>query len=96
MKMRPLGDRVIVEVVEAEETTKGGLILPDTAKERPQEAVVKAIGTGRRLDSGKRAAMSVKKGDLVMFARYSGTEVNLDGTEYLILREADILATCSK
>ena len=92
MKMRPLSDRVIVEVIEAEETTRGGLVLPDSAKERPQEAVVKFLGAGRRLDSGARAEMTVKKGDNVLFARYAGTEVTLNDTEYLILRESDILA----
>ncbi len=93
MKMRPLGDRIIVQVVEAEKTTRGGLVLPDTAKEKPQEAVVKWVGPGRRLDTGKRAEMSVKKGDHVLFAQYSGTEVNIGDTDYLILREIDLLAT---
>ena len=92
MKMRPLGDRVIIRVVEAEATTKGGLVLPDTAKERPQEGIVKAAGAGRRLKKGGCAEMSVKAGDHVLFARYAGTEVTLDETEYLILRETDLLA----
>lgn len=95
MKMRPLGDRVIIQVVDAEETTKGGLVLPDTAKERPQEGVVQAAGPGRRLESGERGEMSVKDGDHVLFARYAGTEVTLDGTEYLIMRETDLLAVRS-
>lgn len=92
MKMRPLGDRVIVQLVTAEETTKGGLVLPDTAKEKPQEATVIAAGGGRRLEDGSRAEMSVKKGDRVIFAKYSGTEVKYLGEEYLIMRETDLLA----
>lgn len=92
MKLRPLGDRVVVEVLEAEEVTKGGLVLPDTAKEKPQEAEVIAAGRGRRLEDGSHAEMSVKEGDRVLFARYAGTEVTLGGHDYLILRETDILA----
>ena len=93
--MHPLGDRVIVLIVEPEATTRGGLVLPDTAKEKPQEAVVTWVGPGRRLDDGSRAKMSVKKGDHVLFARYSGSEITLGDTEYLILREGDLLATRS-
>ena len=92
MKLRPLGDRVVVEVIEAEERSRGGLVLPDTAREKPQEAVVKAAGRGKRLENGSHAKMSVKPGDKVLFAKYSGTEVKIDDTEYLILRETDLLA----
>lgn len=92
MKLQPLADRVIVKLVEKEEKTTGGVILPDTAKEKPQEAEVIAVGKGRILDNGTTIAPEVKVGDRVIFAKYSGTEVKLDGVEYLILRENDILA----
>ncbi len=91
MNLKPLADRIIVRVIEAEEKTKGGIVLPDTAKERPQEGEVLAVGSGRRLDDGTVVKPQVKVGDKVLFAKYGGTEVKLDGTEYLILREEDIL-----
>jgi len=92
MAIQPLGDRVIVKPLEAEEKTKGGIVLPDTAKEKPQEGEVIAVGTGRRLDDGKIAPLEVKKGDKVLYGKYAGTEVKLDGEEHLIMREEDILA----
>ncbi|MBE3583860.1 MAG: co-chaperone GroES [Limnochordaceae bacterium] len=90
--LKPLADRVVVKPLEQEEKTKGGIVLPDTAKEKPQEGEVIAVGPGRLLDDGKRAAPEVKVGDRVLFAKYSGTEVTLDGETYLVLRESDILA----
>ncbi|GAB4438749.1 MAG: co-chaperone GroES [Chloroflexi bacterium OHK40] len=91
-RIRPLGDRVVVKPVEREEKTKGGIFLPDTAsKERPMEGTVLAVGEGRRDDNGKLIAMSVKAGDKVLFAKYSGTEFKIDDVEYLILSEKDIL-----
>ena len=92
MAIRPLDDRVVVEAVEAEEKTKGGIVLPDTAKEKPQIGKVIAVGEGKLLDSGKRAPLSVKKGDKVLYGKYSGTEVSVSSKEYLIMRESDILA----
>ena len=92
MKLRPLGDRLVVEPIEEEERTAGGIILPETAKEKPQEGKVLAIGPGRRDDSGKRIPMDVKTGDRVIYAKYAGTEVKLDGQKLLILRESDVLA----
>ncbi|MBU0650372.1 co-chaperone GroES [bacterium] len=92
MSIQPLGDRVLVKVLEAVEKTKGGIILPDSAKEKPQEAKIVAVGEGKMLDNGQRAKMSVKKGDKVLFGKYSGTEVKFDGDEYLIIREDEILA----
>jgi chaperonin GroES len=91
MAIRPLHDRVLVKRVKEEETTKGGIIIPDTAKEKPIEAKVVAVGTGRLLDNGEVRALAVKKGDLVLFGKYGGTEVKIDGEEHLILREDDIL-----
>ena len=91
-KFRPLHDRVVVRRVESEEKTKGGIIIPDTAKEKPQEAKVVAVGSGRVTDDGKTVALEVKKGDRVLFGKYSGTEVKLDGEEHLIIREEDVLA----
>jgi chaperonin GroES len=91
MAIRPLHDRILVKRVKEEETTKGGIIIPDTAKEKPIEAKVVAVGTGRLLDSGEVRALAVKKGDLVLFGKYGGTEVKIDGEEHLILREDDIL-----
>jgi chaperonin GroES len=91
MKIRPLGDRVLVKRLESEERTKGGIIIPDTAKEKPIEAKVVAVGPGKRDDNGKLVEPSVKAGDRVLFGKYSGTEVKLDGEEHLILREEDIL-----
>jgi chaperonin GroES len=92
MKIRPLEDRVVVEPLEAEEKTRGGIVLPDTAKEKPQQGKVLAVGPGRMLDSGERATPAVKKGDIVIFAKYGGAEIELDRKEYKILRESDILA----
>jgi len=91
MAIRPLHDRVLVKRVKEEETTKGGIIIPDTAKEKPIEAKVVAVGTGRILDSGEVRALAVKKGDVVLFGKYGGTEVKIGGEEHLILREDDIL-----
>jgi chaperonin GroES len=90
--IKPLEDRVVVKPGTEEERTKGGIVLPDTAKERPQEGEVKAVGPGRLLDSGERAPMDVKVGDKVIFAKYGGTEIKIDGEEYIILRQSDILA----
>ncbi|OGV17121.1 MAG: co-chaperone GroES [Ignavibacteria bacterium RIFOXYA2_FULL_37_17] len=89
-KIKPLGDRVIVKAKEAEETTKGGIILPDTAKEKPIEGTVVAVGAGKVTEEGKLVAMNVKVGDVVLYGKYSGTEVKIDGDEYLIMRESDI------
>ncbi len=91
LNLRPLADRVIVKVIEAEEKTEGGIVLPDTAKERPQKGEVLAVGPGRRLDDGSIAPPAVKVGDRVLFSKYGGLEVKVDGEEYLILREDDIL-----
>jgi chaperonin GroES len=91
MAIRPLHDRILVKRVKEEETTKGGIIIPDTAKEKPIEAKVVAVGTGRILDNGEVRALAVKKGDLVLFGKYGGTEVKIDGDDHLILREDDIL-----
>jgi len=91
MAIRPLNDRILVKRVKEEETTKGGIIIPDTAKEKPIEAKVVAVGTGRILDSGEVRELAVKKGDLVLFGKYGGTEVKIDGEDHLILREDDIL-----
>lgn len=90
--LRPLGDRIIIELVESEEKTASGIVLPDSAKEKPQEGKVVAVGTGRVLESGERVALEVSVGDRIIFSKYSGTEVKFEGTEYLILRENDILA----
>ncbi|MFL6479465.1 MAG: co-chaperone GroES [Bacillales bacterium] len=90
--LRPLGDRIIIELVESEEKTASGIVLPDSAKEKPQEGKVVAVGTGRVLESGERVALEVSVGDRIIFSKYGGTEVKYEGTEYLILRETDILA----
>lgn len=90
--IKPLADRVVVKAITQEEKTKGGIVLPDTAKEKPIEGEVIAVGTGRVLDNGTKLAPEVKAGDRVIFSKYSGTEVKIDGEEYLILRESDILA----
>ena len=90
--LRPLGDRIIIELVESEEKTASGIVLPDSAKEKPQEGKVVAVGTGRVLESGERVALEVSVGDRIIFSKYGGTEVKYQGTEYLILRETDILA----
>lgn len=92
LKLRPLGDRVWVEPIEREETTASGIILPETAKEKPQEGKVLAVGPGVRNEKGERQPLDVKAGDRVLFARYAGTEIKQDGTKYLIMRESDILA----
>ena len=91
MKFRPLHDRVLVEHVEQETKTASGIIIPDTAKEKPMQGVIKAVGYGSRDETGKLVALDVKAGDSVLFGKYSGTEVKIDGTEYLIMRESDIL-----
>ncbi|MBS8267064.1 co-chaperone GroES [Mesobacillus boroniphilus] len=90
--IKPLGDRIIIELVESEEKTASGIVLPDTAKEKPQEGKVVAVGTGRVLENGERIALEVAVGDRIIFSKYAGTEVKYQGTEYLILRENDILA----
>ena len=92
MKVRPLHDRVIVKRVKEEETTKGGIIIPDTAKEKPVEGKVVAVGDGKVGDDGKKIAMEVKAGDKVLFGKYAGTEIQIDGEEHLIMREDDIIA----
>lgn len=88
----PLGDKVLVKRLEAEEKTAGGIVLPDTAKEKPKEGKVIAIGSGKLLDDGKRGSFQVKKGDRVLFTSYAGTEVKIDGEEYMLMSEEDILA----
>lgn len=92
MKINPLGDRVVVKPSEAEEQTEGGIILPDTAKEKPQKGEVIAVGPGKKSDTGETIPMEVKKGDSVIYGKYSGTEFNFEGEEYLIMHENDILA----
>ena len=92
MQIRPLGDRVLVKPIDEPEKKKGGIIIPDTAKEKPQQGEVVAVGKGRILDSGERVALEVKKGDKVLFRKYSGTEINIEEVKYLILGESDILA----
>ena len=96
LKLKPLGGRVIVEPIEQEEMTAGGIILPETAKEKPQEGKILAAGPGDRDEDGERIAMEVKVGDKVLYAKYSGTEVKVDGKKLLILRESDILAIVNK
>ncbi len=88
----PLGDRVLIQRVEAETTTKGGIVLPDTAKEKPREGIVKALGKGRLLENGERADFTVKKGDRVLFSSYAGTEIKVEGQEFLVMSEDEILA----
>lgn len=92
LNLKPLADRLLVAPLEDEEVTPGGLVLPETAKEKPQRGEVKAAGPGARDDEGKRIPMDIKVGDKVLFAKYAGTEIKLDGDKYLILRESDILA----
>ncbi|MDA0657921.1 MAG: co-chaperone GroES [Planctomycetota bacterium] len=92
VKIRPLDDRVVVEPTEAEETTAGGIVLPDTAKEKPQRGRVLAVGPGRLLDSGNRGELSVSVGDEVIYGKYGGSDIEIDGEDYKILRESDILA----
>jgi len=91
MNLRPLNDRILVKRVEEEKTTKGGIIIPDTAKEKPAEGIVSAIGNGKIGDDGKRIALEIKTGDRVLFGKYSGTDVKIAGDEYLIMREDDVL-----
>jgi chaperonin GroES len=95
LKIRPLGERVIVTALPQEEKTRGGIILPDTAKEKPQQGEVVAVGTGKVTDDGKTIAMNVKAGDKVLYGKYSGTEVKIDGEDYLIIKESEILAILS-
>ncbi|MDD4955011.1 MAG: co-chaperone GroES [Candidatus Omnitrophica bacterium] len=95
MKVKPLGDRVLIQPLEAKEKTKGGILLPDTAKERPQEGKVIAVGEGKKNDEGKLVALSVKVGDVVLYGKYSSTEITVDGEEYLVVREDDIVAVVS-
>jgi chaperonin GroES len=92
MQVKPLADRVLIKPLEAEEMKKGGIIIPDTAKEKPQEGEIIEVGPGRTTDDGKRIPMEVKKGSKVLYGKYSGTEVTVDDVEYLIMRESDILA----
>ena len=94
--LKPLGDRIIIELVELEEKTASGIVLPDTAKEKPQEGKVIAVGTGRVLDNGERVALEVSVDDRIIFSKYAGTEVKYEGNEYLIVRENDILAIIGK
>ncbi len=92
INIRPLGDRVVIKPMEADETTKGGIIHPDTAKEKPQKGKVLAVGSGRILDNGTRVPVDVREGDTVIFSKYGGTEIKLDGEDYLVVSERDILA----
>ena len=92
MKIRPLADKVLVQRVEAAATTAGGIVLPETAKEKPQRGKIIAVGEGKQLDDGTRRKMQVKKGNLVLFTSYAGTDIKLDGSEYLIMDESDIMA----
>jgi len=96
MAVKPLDDRVLVKPLESEEKTPGGIVLPDTAKEKPQRGKIVAAGPGKLLDTGKRSKMSVKKGDQVLYGKYSGAEVKIKGEDHLILRESDILAKIEK
>jgi chaperonin GroES len=96
IKIRPLDDRVVVEPIEAEEKTAGGIVLPDTAKERPQRGTVIAVGPGKLLDNGKRGELSVSVGDEVIYGKYGGTDIEINGDEVKILRESDILAKVVK
>ena len=91
-KVRPLHDRLLVKRIEESETVKGGIIIPDTAKEKPQEGEVIAVGNGKTLDNGTKVALDVKAGDKILFGKYSGTDIKIDGEEYLILREDEVLA----
>jgi chaperonin GroES len=91
MNIRPLYDRIVVKRIEEQETTRNGIVIPDSAKEKPQEGEVLAIGKGKRLDSGKMVALDVKAGDRILFGKYTGSEIQLDGTEYIIMREDDVL-----
>ncbi len=92
VNLKPLDDRIVIEVLEAEERTAGGIVLPDTAKEKPQKGKVVALGSGKQTEDGKRATFSVKKNDLVLFGKYSGQDITVDGKEYKIMREGEVLA----
>ena len=96
MKFRPLHDRVLIKVLDSEEKTSGGIIIPDTAKEKPQEGEVVAVGPGVRTEDGKISPMDVKVGDIVLFGKWSGTEVKIDGTEYSIMKESDIMGISNR
>jgi chaperonin GroES len=96
MNVQPLADRILVRRIEEQETIRGGIIIPDTAKEKPQEGEVVAVGPGRMTDDGKRIALEVKKGDRVLIGKYSGTDVKIEGTEYVILREDEVLGVLNK
>ena len=90
--LKPLGDRIVIELVEEEQTTASGIVLPDSAKEKPQEGKVVAVGTGRVTDNGEKVALEVASGDRIIYSKFAGTEVKYEGSEYLILRESDVLA----
>ena len=92
MNIKPLGERIVIKVLESEEKTKSGIVLPDTAKEKPQMGEVLAVGSGKTLENGEKIPLEVKVGDKVLFAKYAGTEVKLDGEEYMVLKESDVLA----
>jgi len=92
MSVQPLGDRILVEILEAKDKTKGGIVLPDTAKEKPQEAKVISVGKGKVSDDGKAVPLELKSGDKILFGKYTGTEITVDDKEYLILKEEDVLA----
>ena len=96
MNLRPLHDRILVRRLEEQETVRGGIIIPDSAKEKPQQAEVVAVGNGKLLDDGQRAAIDLKAGDRILFGKYSGSDVKIDGNEYLILREDEILGVLEK
>ncbi|HPD32232.1 MAG TPA: co-chaperone GroES [Phycisphaerae bacterium] len=95
LKVRPLGDKVLVKRVEAESKTAGGIVLPDTAKEKPKRGIVQAVGDGKLLENGERSKMQVNKGEEVLFSSYAGTEIKIDGEEFLIIEESEILAVLS-
>lgn len=92
MAVKPLGDKILVKRLEAEETTKGGIVIPDSAKEKPKEGKIVEVGPGKVLDDGSRGTMQLKKGDRVLFTSYAGTEIKIDGDEYLVMSEDDVLA----
>ena len=96
MKIRPLQDRIVVKRIEEEEKTKGGIIIPDSAKEKPMQGEVIAVGTGKILENGKKQPLEVKKGDRVLFSKYAGTDIKIDEVEHLIMREEDILGVIEK
>ena len=96
VKLQPMGDRLVVKPMQSEEKTKSGIYLPDTAKEKPQEGEVIAVGPGRVTDEGKRITMDVEVGDIIIYTKYGGSEIKIDGEEYIIMRESDILAKKSK